>query len=897
MNSTREHVPSGIKTEHLASSFKMRVDAASPISFLGDKGLLADGQETGRSDKDDGSISNTDNKDDDDFFDWEEDKIYEVQQGKEAQGSTENPRMLQDDVCCRPLHCRLHPWILKLIKHAILLIFLLIPKFILHHVHSHHHETIVLIEDGKPYMAVVVGNHIGYFVMQLLIMALFKIIHNFGSVKVKITLETHDGLVPHIARSCWLFSLIGFWAVFVHNPTCMKAKSRLDLADTLPDGVDMHCRRWIFWWIYRCLWGIQAMNMLYIMKRYTMQILSDRFEQDNSKFVELNFQGHVLDGLQKIKQPRANRLSSLHAHHHHLSQYHHTYRWAEKSTSWLANTYQGARSPCASRPNSPKDDKPPTASIVAESAAGGTVGGGAARQNSTWQLLKRSIARRTRTGRPNMTGTATSIIGSIADGDKDHELEPQEFFRMSKKRKSKLIHSLRNKPIENPNKKAKDLWTRICPSHRNHLERMDLEQPFKKEIMDRVWKLFDPSGGDIVTRAMFKQTIVDMVSLRKSFTSTHKTFENAMAKLDMLFNGIVLLFVIVAFLIAYDVGVQQFAVGVSSHVFSPNYVLATRNINNLSRSSDHVENIWMDIPLFSTARTIQKLKQKIQTYVEGEAVSDFLKIDVILNATNNHTKDGTSKACLQILFRVFHRSRWIDSEFAPRKLKSILFLRAALNELEQEDLKDLIAVRRAMGYGNHGDGLQDQGQQQQVGSAAVVNEAGAPVGYVGTSGNIHDLPRADAGVGVGVGQTPLRTTEPGPIAGAWSQNELGAIYLACDVAETVQRSSVTNALQQNGVVSMSTQQEHYGVSNGHNTFDPRQQKQSDACMSESHSGTGTLPESPSSLHSQQQQQHHQHQRHSNYNLDSRHILVPETIQLSTNAANFQPFPNGFQFQR
>lgn len=55
-----------------------------------------------------------------------------------------------------------------------------------------------------------------------------------------------------------------------------------------------------------------------------------------------------------------------------------------------------------------------------------------------------------------------------------------------------------------------------------------------------------------------------MVNLRKSFTSTHKTFENAMAKLDMLFNCIVLLFVIVAFLIAYDIGVQQFAVGVSS---------------------------------------------------------------------------------------------------------------------------------------------------------------------------------------------------------------------------------------------------------------------------------------------------------------------------------------------
>ncbi|KAF9958632.1 hypothetical protein BGZ65_001291 [Modicella reniformis] len=126
---------------------------------------------------------------------------------------------------------------------------------------------------------------------------------------------------------------------------------------------------------------------------------------------------------------------------------------------------------------------------------------------------------------------------------------------MSKKRKSKLINSLRNKPIENPNKKAKDLWYRICPPHRNHLERADLEPSFKKELIDRIWKLFDPNDGDIITRAMFGNTIVDMVNLRKNFTSTHKTFENAMAKLNMLFNIIVLLFVIVAFLIAYDVGV------------------------------------------------------------------------------------------------------------------------------------------------------------------------------------------------------------------------------------------------------------------------------------------------------------------------------------------------------
>ncbi|KAG0200785.1 hypothetical protein BGX33_010803 [Mortierella sp. NVP41] len=446
---------------------------------------------------------------------------------------------------------------------------------------------------------------------------------------------------------------------------------------------------------------------------------------------------------------------------------------------------------------------------------------------------------------------------------------------------------------------------------------MDLEQPFKKEIMDRVWKLFDPSGGDIIARAMFKQAIVDMVNLRKSFTSTHKTFENAMAKLDMLFNCIVLLFVIVAFLIAYDVGVQQFAVGVSSlvvgcafvtgtsaknafesmvftfvmHVFSANYVLATRNINNLSRSSDHIESIWMDIPLFSTARTIQKLKQKIQTYVEGETVADFLKIDVILNATNNHTKDGTSKACLQILFRVFHRNRWIDPNFAPRKLKSILFLRAALNELEQEDLKDLIALRRAIGHGNHGasgggsagsGGSGNNGiSPQHVNQASIVNEAGAPIGFVGTSGNVYDM----HGTGVGSGTTSTsrapHRAETGPAVGAWSQNELGAIYFACDIAETVQRLSVVHAPQQNNA-SISTHQEHYGVvNNNSNTFDRCQQLE----------GTSNNSGSPPSSGLQG------NQRHTNHNLDSRHVLVPETIQLSTSAANFQPFPNGFQFQR
>lgn len=57
---------------------------------------------------------------------------------------------------------------------------------------------------------------------------------------------------------------------------------------------------------------------------------------------------------------------------------------------------------------------------------------------------------------------------------------------------------------------------------------------------------------------------MDLVNLRKSFTSTHKTFENAIAKLDMILSLVIFLISVVAFLIAFDAGVQQYAVGVSS---------------------------------------------------------------------------------------------------------------------------------------------------------------------------------------------------------------------------------------------------------------------------------------------------------------------------------------------
>ncbi|KAK3818691.1 MAG: hypothetical protein J3Q66DRAFT_429918 [Benniella sp.] len=871
LSPVRGHVPTEINTD--PGTFAMCVYESSPVGTSLKHAPLVEDKPSGE--------DNIDDNDSD--FDWEEDKIYEDRE-KEAVNCAEMIATIESDVCCRPLHRQIHPWFTQLVKNLVILLFFLTPKFFLHRIHTHHHRTIILVEDGRPYTAVVIGSHLGYFVIQFLIMALFKLIHKFGTVKVKITLETHDGLVPHIARSVWLFVLIVFWAVFVHQPTCNKAKNGLDFPETIEHGVDKQCRRWIFWWIHRCLWGIQAMNVLYILKRYMMQILSDR----------------------------QRRLSGPYGH----------YRWTEKPASWLATatTYPGGRSPSASRPNSSKEEKPPTASIVDTTT----------QKRSFWELLKNSFRKRSKKRSGTTVGSTASPLESIADTGRDNELEPQEFVRMSKKRKSKLIHSLRNKPIEDPYKKAKDLWTRICPPHRNHLERPDLEPPLKKEIMDRIWKLFDPNGGDVITRTMFKRVIVDMVNLRKSFTSSHKTFENAMAKFNMLFDIIVLLFVIVAFLIAYDVGVQQYAVGVSSlavgcafvtgtsaknafesmvfifimrpfdvgdriemdgqyftiltthilttemkrgdgmRVLPPNYILATRHIHNVSRSDEHVDNFWMDIPLFSTARTIQRLKQRIQTLVEGEAVVDYHKIDVILNATNNHTKEGANKACLQILFRVFYRCRWVDSDYGPRKLKAILFLRATLNELEQEDLNDLIALRRAIGYGNHALGNHSNEGPYPPPPRSVLNEAGEPVGFVGTSGNVYDSPRIHKNTNVGTGrgaETQLR-------------NELGAMYLARRVEEMAHPGSPSTRT--------------------HSVQSKCKEPCGHRCTDGSASATGDVSLSPqrqsSSSLLDDDDHHGRHDGRVN-SLDARHVLDPETIQLSTNGANFQPYPNGFQFQR
>ncbi|KAF9211014.1 hypothetical protein BGZ59_008635 [Podila verticillata] len=908
---------------------------------------------------------------DDEEFDWEEDKIEE----SDADDNISLTRDIQDDLCCSLLQRHLHPLVIRLILNILLIACYATPVVVQHLMpreHHHHHNTnaaIVLIDGGRPYMAVMLGLHSGYFLIQILVRFLFKIVYHCGSIRYKLKLETHDSLVPGVGRSVWLGTLAVAWYLCVEKPTCAMARHGHE-SEAEESLVDLTCRRWFFWWVTRFLAGIQLTNVLYLLKRYAMQAISDRFDQDSSRLMEAYFQGYVLEALEKIK--RASKVFQgvgLHLHYgSHLHLNHH--RWAE-------GTKYGGKSPLVSQPNSAGDEKPLTAEILAANQ------NLAQTKTSTWELLKNSVQKRRQRhlkrkaensggnatggggssrrgsdgstlGGPNSTATksrlkgSVSPAGSILDTEKEHEDDSQEF--MGKRKKTRMIDSLRNKPIENPYKKARELWERLCPSHRNYLERVDLEGGrFSKKKLDRIWKLFDPNGGDTITRAMFKKGIVDIVNRRKSVTSAHKAFENAMAKLDMLFNLLWIFFAIIAFLVVYDVGVQQYAVGMSSlvvgcafvtgtsaknafesmififvmasfiwsfdvgdrlsmdgafytilnmhilttemkrgdgmHVFSPNYVLATKHIHNLSRSSDHVENVYMDIPLFSSGRTIQRLKQRIQAYCEGEAATDFVKIDVILNATNSHTKDGTAKACLQILFRVFHRGRWVDPETAPRRLKAVLFLRGVLNELEQEDLRDLLLVRQSLnavatttegtatcaGGGGSGGGGGNSGSGGGGGNNGSGGDGGnsGSDGRCGLTGPIVN----EAGETVSGYATTHCGLGGGAIVTGASANRVA--MTATPPANSSPHSQYHDELTRHAATSIYLAQEATTVGHAH-PHHPQDTEYQQRPIQISPEGSAHPTQSAP---------------------EARHVLVAETIQLSTNAANFQPFPNGFHFQR
>ncbi|KAF9404433.1 hypothetical protein BGZ94_004181, partial [Podila epigama] len=704
---------------------------------------------------------------DDQDFDWEENK---VEQEEVETDNSSMSRDIQDDVCCSAIQRNVHPLVIRFIINGLLVCLYSIPVIVQRLIpreHHHHHNvkaTIVMINSGRSYLAVMLGLHLGYFFIQILVRFLFKLAYNCGSIKHKLKLETHDSLVPAVGRSVWLGVLTLTWYLCVHRPTCILARHGHE-TEIVESIVDLTCRRWVFWWVTRFLAGVQLTNILYLLKRYAMQSISDRFDQDSSRLREAHFQGYVLEALEKIK--RANKMMHYynhhHHHHHHDNHLHlkecwsghpshygsHSYmnhhRWVEGSTKylgWTSNTHSAYSSQAGgqgvgssggsgfgkgqlmSQPNSAMDEKPPTAGILSSDHQQHL----APSKRSMWEYLKHSFVKRrekrnlkrtnTTNGGGGVTGSGASPAGnnggnnsgkgdiidngrgvnsnnsmddnggqtqnvthpeskgagtmtegesksnggnkskrdsvgtragagtsatrqrkgptwpsskSILETEKEHEDDGQEF--MGKRKKTRMIDGLRNKPIENPYKKARELWEHLCPNHRNYLERSDLEGGrFSKKKLERIWRLFDPNGGDTITRAMFKKGIVDIVNLRKKVTSAHKAFENAMAKLDMLFNLLWIFFAVISFLIVYDVGVQQYAVGVSSlvvgcafvtgtsaknafesmififvmgafftvlnihilttemrrgdgmHVFCPNYVLATRQIHNLSRS-------------------------------------------------------------------------------------------------------------------------------------------------------------------------------------------------------------------------------------------------------------------------------------------------------------------------
>lgn len=305
----------------------------------------------------------------------------------------------------------------------------------------------------------------------------------------------------------------------------------------------------------------------------------------------------------------------------------------------------------------------------------------------------------------------------------------------------------------------------------------------------------------------------------------------------------------------------------------------------------------MDIPLFSSGRTIQKLKQRIQAYCEGEAAADFIKIDIILNATNNHTNEGTAKACLQILFRVFHRGRWVDAEFAPRKLKAVLFLRGVLNELEQEDLRDLLLVRQSLNaVATTTEGTATEGTATGAGGGGgtgggggssgsglmgpIVNEAGEIVSGYATShyglGGGAVATGTFAGSGASANRVATTATTPPANASPHSLTQTDAQSQCHD--ELTCHAATSIYLAQEAATMGHTHQHYLSEDTGY-----QQAPQPQGLGLYQHLPIQTSPEVPA--HTTQSAP------------EARHVLVAETIQLSTNAANFQPFPNGFHFQR
>lgn len=486
-SSVRNHVPAHIKISPPSLKAAVSPDPCPPqkppiptVNFTTSTGTV-NVPTAGDASFGSGPVSSSD---EDEEFDWEEDKIED---SDTDDTDTNLTRDIQDDLCCSALQRHIHPLVIRLILNLLLVACYAVPVIVqqcMPREHHHHHNTnaiIVMIDGGRPYMAVIFGLHLGYFLIQILVRFLFKLAYHCGSIRYKLKLETHDSLVPSVGRSVWLGTLALAWYLCVEKPTCVFARHGHE-SEAEESVVDLTCRRWFFWWVTRFLAGIQLTNVLYILKRYAMQAISDRFDQDSSRLMEAHFQGYVLEALEKIK--RANKVLMNHGGGHHHSQHLNHHRWGEgtKYLAWPTTNSafasqaggNGWKSPIASQPTSAVDESPPTAGILAADQQQILT----QPRTSTWEFLKNSMLKRRQrhlkrraessstgagtasrrgnggitpsgpnsaTTRPRRKGSA-SPVGSILDTEKEHEDDSQEF--MGKRKKTRMIDSLRNKPIE-----------------------------------------------------------------------------------------------------------------------------------------------------------------------------------------------------------------------------------------------------------------------------------------------------------------------------------------------------------------------------------------------------------------------------------------------------------------
>ncbi|KAG0228892.1 hypothetical protein BGW42_001902 [Actinomortierella wolfii] len=841
-SSMRSNLPPSIKTTNPV--FHANVMEASPtnstLDKMSSKDALLDPEEEAR-------------------FSWdaEEPSSEGTEDKKKKQGySSVTAGGATDEVCCSHLVKFFPRWVLWILMNLVIFIFLMVPVFL--HRRIRLRGAFILSGSGSTYIIYVVGFHAGYYVVQMVMKGIWRLILLCNTRAIRVKINGYKVHLSSIGCCIWLSIAIVCWVVFMEVPMCSLARdSHIFEAEGAEEKA---CQSWGLWWVRQVLVGCLASACLYIVKTAIIRGIWAHFGQATymERLETALYHDSILAKISAFDGIHGNRrrlpsadiriksaggiLDVIHDSHQNIvprwrrivSRVQEIFIGFQERIQWLVRIF--------TRPIQLMRSLFPSSKPINSPSESSTVDHRDVKDHPKNKLNITHLLKKHTPGAPDIDEKLKPKSGSLTDGG------------------------------DKTNKGG-------IAGDANATDSKDTESMKEPLPWEKAWQVFDTNNRGIVTRSMFKKSKNAVLSIKRecrNLSLSYTDLSNAIGKLEMLVNGIFVFLIIVAFLASFEVAVvHTFTVSISSAVFAPNYVLASKFINNMTRSAEHVDSIIMDVPLFTTARTIQKLKQRILAFTEGEGSNDYIKIDVILNAINNHTKEGHSRACLQIVFRVFHRGKWLDSQFLQRKTSAILFLRETLNDLEQEDLRDLMELRRKLALGSI-----------DLEQPKTVNELGQEVSQEELDGclerNEHFCSTGSEAAASAFCHCPTCLERHG-----------AARTCGCELEGTTCQSK-SGSVGGTGIGST--------IRSGHQVTDisganPSPGHSVDVQGDLVNSQVSSSAEERTQRENQQQQPAGRHNNTVTAPLHPRYLLTQETVQLSTAGANIQPFPNGFLFQR